>query len=97
VLTGTFSDKYNVVQVVRSTFDIHVGDIIGTLIVGGTLVMLHPKGNIDFEYLSEVIRSKQITYMHTIPTLLHSFFTFLKDSDNISAIESLVSLCGIGE
>ncbi|CAM4989794.1 unnamed protein product, partial [Rotaria socialis] len=37
----------------RCSFDIHVQEILGTLLVGGTLIMLHPGGTIDFDYLSE--------------------------------------------
>ncbi|CAF4311925.1 unnamed protein product, partial [Adineta steineri] len=37
-----------VVQMTRCSFDIHVQEILGTLLVGGTLIMLHPGGTIDF-------------------------------------------------
>ncbi|CAF4439736.1 unnamed protein product, partial [Adineta steineri] len=37
----------------RCSFDIHVQEILGTLLVGGTLIMLHPGGTIDFDYLSK--------------------------------------------
>ena len=77
----------------RCSFDIHVEDIVGTLIVGATLVMLHPKGNMDFEYLARLLREKQITFMHTVPTLFNSFFSFLKENSCFSMIESLRTLC----
>jgi non-ribosomal peptide synthetase component F len=96
VLAGTFSYKYSVLQVVRCSFDIHVGDIIGSLITGATLTMIHPKGNMDFDYLAEVLRHKQTTYMHTVPTLLNGLFKFLKDTDNISAVKILRSLVSSG-
>jgi acyl-coenzyme A synthetase/AMP-(fatty) acid ligase len=78
------------------SFDIHVEDIIGTLIVGATLVMLHPQGNMDFEYLAQTIKNKQITYLHTVPTLLNSFFKYLNEINNTAAVESLQSLCSSG-
>ena len=49
----------------RCTFDIHVQEILGTLMIGATLVMLRPRGNIDFDYLYAVLEQKQISYMHT--------------------------------
>ena len=94
---GTFSERDIVVQMARCSFDIHVEDIIGTLMAGATLVMLHPEGHMDFEYLSQVLIDHQITYMHTVPTLLTSYFTYLKSSPNNSAVASLRSLCCIGE
>ncbi len=96
VSVGTFNEKHNVVQVVRCSFDIHVGDIIGTLITGATLIMIHPKGNLDFEYLADVLRNKQITYLQTVPTHLNSFFLFLRNTNNMSAIKLLQSLISSG-
>jgi non-ribosomal peptide synthetase component F len=81
----------------RCSFDIHVEDIMGTLMVGATLVMLHPRGNIDFDYLSIVLKQKQISYMHTVPSLLHSFFIFIKDMEKLDAMQCLKTLCSSGE
>jgi non-ribosomal peptide synthetase component F len=77
----------------RCSFDIHVEDIIGTLIAGATLVMLHPKGNLDFDYLSSVLKQKQISFMHTVPTFLGSFFLFLKATNDFDALKCLRAFC----
>ena len=97
IYIDTFSEKDTVVQMARCSFDIHIQEILGALIIGATLVMLHPKGTIDFEYLCAVLEKKQITYMHTVPSLLHSFFTFIKESNNRDAVTYLRSLCSSGE
>ncbi len=81
----------------RCSFDIHVEDIMGALMAGATLVMLHPKGNIDFDYLSSVLKQKQISYMHTVPSLLYSFFIFLKETNNLDAVQCLQTLCSSGK
>ncbi|CAF1479835.1 unnamed protein product [Adineta steineri] len=81
----------------RCSFDIHVQEILGTLLVGGTLIMLHPGGIIDFPYLSGVLQNKQITYLHAVPSLLHSFFVFIEQNKIINAVEHLRSLCSGGE
>ncbi|CAF3842764.1 unnamed protein product, partial [Adineta steineri] len=47
-----FIEYDTVAQMTRCSFDIHVQEILGTLLVGGTLIMLHPGGTIDFDYLS---------------------------------------------
>jgi acyl-coenzyme A synthetase/AMP-(fatty) acid ligase len=72
-------------------------DIVGTLTVGATLVMLHPKGTMDYEYLTGVLKEKRITYMHSVPTQISYFFHFLKENKRLFAVETLRSLCSIGE
>jgi non-ribosomal peptide synthetase component F len=81
----------------RCSFDIHVQEILGSLISGATLIMLHPRGTIDFGYLSIVLEKKQVTYMHTVPSLLYSFFNFIEKCNNRDALKYLRSLCSIGE
>ena len=93
----TFNENDTVIQMARCSFDIHVQEILGTLMSGATLIMLHRRGTIDFEYLSEVLEKKQITYMHTVPSLLHSFFTFLEQRINRHCVKYLRSLCSSGE
>ena len=92
-----FNKNDTVVQMARCSFDIHVQEILGILMTGATLVMLHPEGTIHFDYLSQVLNNKQISYMHTVPSLIHSFFTFLKECNNRNALKYLRSLCSIGE
>jgi acyl-coenzyme A synthetase/AMP-(fatty) acid ligase len=97
IYTGIFDEKDTIIQMARCSFDIHVEDIMGTLMAGATLIMLHPKGNIDFDYLSSVLKHKQISYMHTVPSLLHNFFMFLKATDNRDVVKCLRTLCSSGE
>ena len=56
-----FNRNDTVVQMSRCSFDIHIQDIMGTLLAGATVVMLHPRGNMDFEYLVKTMKSKQIS------------------------------------
>ena len=93
----TFNKDDTVVQMARCSFDIHVQEILGTLMIGASLIMLHPGGTIDFDYLSKVLDTKQITYIHTVPSLLHSFFTFLKQYNKRNVLKHLRSICSIGE
>ncbi len=81
----------------RSSFDIHLQEILGTLLTGGTLVMLRPRGNIDFEYLSMIMQLKQITFFYTVPTLLQSFFIFVAETTRSYAVKYLRSLCTGGK
>ena len=46
VRIDTFNKHDTVVQMTRCSFDIHVQEILGTLMGGASLVMLHPRGTI---------------------------------------------------
>ena len=83
-------------QISRCSFDVHVQDILGTLMIGATLVMLRPRGNIDFDYFYKTIRDKQVTFMHTTPSLLYSFFSFLQHSNHLKGLECLRSVSSGG-
>ncbi|CAF1420302.1 unnamed protein product [Adineta ricciae] len=94
---GSFSKNDIILQMARCSFDIHVKDLIGTLIVGATLVMLHPDGILDLEYMADIFNRKQITYMQVVPSLLQSIFTFLKE-EHLSAVgKTFQSICSSGE
>ncbi|CAF4029268.1 unnamed protein product [Adineta steineri] len=86
-----------VVQIARSSFDIHVQEILGALIHGATLVMLHPRGTIDFDYLSDIVHMKQVTYILLVPSLLQSFFTLIAQSSKTATSKTFRSLCTGGE
>lgn len=76
-----------VVQMARCSYDVHIQETIGTLLAGATLVMLHPGGNMDLDYLANIFLHKQITSISTVPSLFYSFFTFLKENNRIDAIK----------
>jgi non-ribosomal peptide synthetase component F len=97
VFADVFKRNDTVGQISRCTFDVHAQDIMGILIIGGTLIMLRPGGILDFEYLAEIFKKKQITYIQTVPSLLQSFFTFLIETHNSNDITCLRSLCTSGE
>ena len=91
-----FNERDTFVQMARCSFDIHVEEIMGTLMFGATIIMLHPGGNIDFEYLSTVLGKKQVTYINSVPSLFHSFFTFVEQYNGRDAVKYLRSVCSGG-
>jgi non-ribosomal peptide synthetase component F len=97
IYVNIFNKDDIVVQMARCSFDIHVQQVLGTLMSGATLVMLHPGGSIDFEYLTRVLGEKQITYMNTVPSLLYNLFIFVQKCDNRESIQYLRSLGSGGE
>lgn len=88
--------KDTVAQMTRCSFDTHVQEIMGSLTIGATIVMLRPRGTIDFNYLSSVLHRKQITCMDTVPSLYYSLFTFIKESRNEDSVKYLRSLISGG-
>ena len=92
----TLKQKDTVVQMARCSFDIHIQDIIGSLWVGATIVMLHSGGTLDFNYLSTILEKKQITYMSTVPSLYNSFLTFVGESKNENGMIYLRSVLSAG-
>lgn len=84
-------------QISRCTFDVHAQDIMGILIVGGSLTMLRPGGMLDLEYLATVFRNKQITYIQAVPSLLRALFSFLTETNRQTHVTSLRSLGTSGE
>jgi non-ribosomal peptide synthetase component F len=85
-----------VLQIGRCTFDIHVQDVIGTLIVGATVVMLRPDGIMDLPYLAGILAEKDITYLFIVPTILNSMGQYFKETKNLGQIKSLRSICSGG-
>jgi non-ribosomal peptide synthetase component F len=73
-------------------FDVHVGDIFGTVMIGATLIMLRPRGLTDFEYLTQVLEEKQITCLASVPSLFYSLFHFVEDCNRQSALEYMKSI-----
>ena len=97
VHAGVLDKRDVIIQMARCSFDNHLLSLVGTLLVGSTLVMLRPHGIMDLEYLAEVLDQKQINVMHTVPSLLNSLFHFLKENKRTSAVKWLRSLCSGGE
>jgi non-ribosomal peptide synthetase component F len=86
-----------VAQIARSSFDVHVLDVMGTLIIGGTIIMLRPEGILDFDYLASILEKKQTTYMQAVPSLLQNFFTFLVETKSVTKRTYLRSICSSGK
>jgi mycobactin peptide synthetase MbtE len=78
------------------SFDVHVGDIFGTVMIGATLIMLRPKGLIDIEYLTTVLERKQITCMTSVPSLFHSLFYFVEDLNRQNSLQYMKSIGSAG-
>ncbi|CAF4108666.1 unnamed protein product [Adineta steineri] len=86
-----------VLQIARCTFDGHLRQIVGVLLIGATFVMLRAGGTTDLEYLADVLHNKQITHFSTVPALVQSIFSFLIQYKKIYTVKYLRLLCSGGE
>lgn len=79
IYIDAFHENNIVIQRARCSFDAHIQEIIGTLMTGAAVVMVHPGGTLDFDYLSSLLEQKQITSIDGVPSFFQSFFTFLRE------------------
>lgn len=76
-----FGDEYRIdetdrlLQVASPSFDVSMGEIFGTLIMGARLVIPRPEGLRDIGYLTELLAREGITSMHFVPSLLGLFLS----------------------
>ncbi|OZF26155.1 non-ribosomal peptide synthetase [Rhodococcus sp. 14-2483-1-2] len=56
-----------------ATFDVSVSEFFLPLIVGATIVVAADKAHGDPEYLVQVIRRRQVTSVHFVPSMLQAF------------------------
>jgi hypothetical protein len=77
-----FTYKDNIIQMANCSYDVHVQEIIGSLIVGSSLIFLRHQGNMDFEYVLTTLNKKQISYMQTVPVYLDNLCVFLQNTSS---------------
>jgi non-ribosomal peptide synthetase component F len=82
---GLLSENDTDLQITRCSFDVHIQETMGSFVVGASLIMLHPNGNTDFDYIAQILEEKQITYIDAVPVLLHGLFTFLNHNNRSKA------------
>ncbi|CAF3902306.1 unnamed protein product, partial [Adineta steineri] len=93
---GVINEQDTVSQICAPTYDVHVMEIMGSLLLCATIVMLHPYGNMDFEYFAHTLQHKQITCLAPVPTFLNHLCDFLAQPNHYD-LSSVRSLCIGGE
>lgn len=56
------------IQIAPCSFDVHVQECMGSLMVGSSLVLLRPQGHLDVDYLSETIQKHNVTFFCIVPS-----------------------------
>jgi non-ribosomal peptide synthetase component F len=95
VYIDIFNDADAVVQIAACTFDAHVQEILGALVISATVVMLHPYGNMDYMYLISTVQNKQVTLIVAVPALIKELCDIIKER-NIPTLTSIRSFISAG-
>lgn len=84
-----------VVQMTGCTYDVHLMELLGCLVTGGTLVMLKQHGNMDMSYLANTIKKYNVTWAILVPTLALSLYeqlsTSLEYCDTLQSLKTWIS------
>ncbi|CAF1385793.1 unnamed protein product, partial [Adineta steineri] len=96
VRLNLFPNKGTLIQMASCSFDVHVEEIIGALITSSTIIMLHPQGNMDLDYMTKTLNGKQVSYLSLVPSYANILLEFL-ESHNISSFTSLCIVAIGGE
>jgi acyl-coenzyme A synthetase/AMP-(fatty) acid ligase/acyl carrier protein len=82
-----------VLQKTPFSFDVSVWEFFWPLISGARLVLARPGGQVDSDYLVELINREQITTLHFVPSMLEVFL----DHEGIEECTSLRQVMSSGE
>ncbi|CAF4030005.1 unnamed protein product, partial [Adineta steineri] len=79
------------------TFDAHLSETLGTIMVGGQVVILHPYGQLDMELFSKTISHHQVSYLGTVPSQIVNLAKFLNTTNRNYVFETLRCVSTGGE
>eukprot|EP01125_Pyxidicula_operculata_P006487 TRINITY_DN2243_c0_g4_i9.p1 TRINITY_DN2243_c0_g4~~TRINITY_DN2243_c0_g4_i9.p1 ORF type:complete len:1604 (+),score=395.10 TRINITY_DN2243_c0_g4_i9:443-4813(+) len=85
------------IQLNKFTFDSHIAEIFTRLAFGGQIVLIKPKGNLDFPYLCDEIEKNQVTSFDMIPSLATMFLKYVDENNIASKIKSIKRVIYGGE
>lgn len=74
------------------SFDMHLREIIDTLIRGGQLVLLPPNGSFDINVFSRTVSHQQVTCLNMVPSLLTTLIHHLNNIDSNDCWRTLRSI-----
>jgi non-ribosomal peptide synthetase component F len=82
---NVLTENDTVLQVSAVTFDIHLEVIMGTLLLGGQMVLLQHSADRDLSYIISIVKNSQITYLAGTPTLLAELAETLRANEGEDA------------
>ncbi|CAF1585046.1 unnamed protein product, partial [Adineta steineri] len=88
VRLNLFTDKDTMIQMASCSYDVHAREIIGALITGSTIIMLHTQGNMDLDYMTKTLNEKQVSYLQCVPAYANALLNFIQ-GHSVSNLNSL--------
>jgi len=86
-----------VIQMAQCTFDIHIKECLGTLLIGASLVLLHPASWMDYQYLSRTLQQHTVTYFSVVPSMMTILFNYLVGMKQVSCLASITKFGFLGK
>ena len=86
-----------ILQMASCSFDQHVMECLGPLVLGNTIVMLRPNGNLDLDYVANTVQRHSITTASFVPSFLYVFYDYLKNTNNFLHLKSMKQIAFGGE
>jgi non-ribosomal peptide synthetase component F len=77
------------IQMAPCSFDVHVKECLGTLMLGSSLVLLHPQGHLDIDYLSTTIQQHNVTFFSVVPSPMAILSNYLIQTNEFSRLQSI--------
>ena len=81
-----------IIQMSSCSFDVHIQDFMGSVILGATLILLRPHGNLDASYLCRIIEKNQATIIDLVPTSLSILVDYLDSCVRENSLQYLATL-----
>ncbi|CAF4152919.1 unnamed protein product, partial [Adineta steineri] len=86
------------IQLSSCTWDIHIHEVDGTPLVGGTVILLRSEqGNCNMDYLSQIIEIHQATYVCIVPILQVLLFDIVEAQKAYFRLNTLRLIWSVGE
>jgi len=75
-------------QVSRDTFDAHLQEILGALLIGGTCVLLNPNSgtHLNVAYLIKIMRNHHVTFINLVPSLSIALVDYLSSPKQLLSL-----------
>jgi len=87
--TFQLSHEDCVMQKTPFSFDVSVWEFFWPLMAGATIVIAKPEGHKDSSYLVDLVKARQVTTMHFVPSML-SVFLYEKNLDQLSSLKRVI-------
>jgi non-ribosomal peptide synthetase component F len=90
------NENDTVIQMAQCSFDVHVKECLGTLVLGASLVLLHVEGQIDVDYLSLTLQRHNVTFFSIVPSLMTVLCDYLMEIKQFGRLTSIRSFGFLG-